>query len=130
MPGFALNASAPALRSLSSAPGAAGRISSSLAALQIAQAKRQGVLPKNAAVNPKAWSTAQGLEANFFQTMVGAMFEGVKGDGPMGGEGSGQEAWRSMMIENFGQSLAAKGGVGLTPAIYREMLRMQESKAL
>jgi Rod binding domain-containing protein len=96
-------------------------------AVEINQAKAAGLLPKNAPVNKKAWETAQGLEANFFQTMVGAMFEGVDGEGPMGTSATGQDAWRGMMIENFGQTISQKGGIGLAPQIYREMLRHQES---
>lgn len=97
-------------------------------AAQIQQAKAAGFLPKNMPVNKKAWETAQGLEANFFQTMLGSMFEGVDGEGPMG-NGPGQDAWRGMLIENYGQNIAAKGGVGLAPQIYREMLRHQELSA-
>jgi len=96
-------------------------------ALDIRQAQAAGKLSKNAPLNPKAWETAQGLEASFLQTMIGTMFEGIKGEGPMGNEGAGQDAWRGMMIEQYGKSLAAKGGIGLAPQIYREMLRYQES---
>lgn len=96
-------------------------------ALDINRAKAMGQMPKNLPVNKRAWETAQGLEANFFQTMLGAMFEGVDGEGPMGNAAQGQDAWRGMMIENFGQSVAQKGGIGLAPQIYREMLRHQES---
>ncbi|PPD15617.1 MAG: rod-binding protein [Methylobacterium sp.] len=97
-------------------------------AIQIQQAKAAGLLPKNMPVNRKGWETAQALEANFFQTMLGSMFEGVDGEGPMG-NGPGQDAWRGMLIENYGQTIAAKGGVGLAPQIYREMLRHQELSA-
>jgi Rod binding domain-containing protein len=96
-------------------------------AVEIERAKTAGLLPKSAPVNQKAWETAQGLEANFFQTMLGTMFEGIEGEGPMGNAATGQDAWRGMMIENFGQSIARKGGIGLAPQIYREMLRHQES---
>ncbi|HRE21786.1 MAG TPA: rod-binding protein [Rhabdaerophilum sp.] len=96
-------------------------------ALDIRQAQAAGKLSKNAPLNQKAWETAQGLEASFLQTMLGTMFEGVKGEGMMGAEATGQDAWRGMMIEQYGKSLAAKGGIGLAPQIYREMLRYQES---
>ena len=96
-------------------------------AAEIQNAKNAGLLPKSMPVNKKAWETAQGLEANFFQTMLGSMFEGLDGEGPMGSGGTGQDAWRGMLLENYGKSVSAKGGVGLTPQIYREMLRHQES---
>jgi len=96
-------------------------------AAEIARAKASGLIPKGTPVNKKAWETAQGLEANFFQTMLGSMFEGVQGDGPMGNSATGQDAWRGMLIEKYGQTMSAKGGIGLAPQIYREMLRHQES---
>ena len=98
-------------------------------ALDIRQAQAAGRLSKNAPVNRKAWETAQGLEASFFQTMVGSMFEGVKGEGMMGTAATGQDTWRGMLIEEYGKSISAKGGIGLAPQIYREMLRKQESSA-
>lgn len=97
-------------------------------ASDISRAKAAGLLPQSAPVNRRAWETAQGLEANFFQTMLGTMFEGIEGEGPMG-NGPGQDAWRGMLIENYGQSIAKKGGIGLAPQIYREMLRHQESSS-
>lgn len=96
-------------------------------ALDIQKAQAAGKLSKNAPLNQKAWETAQGLEASFLQTMIGTMFEGIKGEGLMGSEATGQDAWRGMMIEEYGKSLSAKGGIGLAPQIYREMLRYQES---
>ena len=98
-------------------------------AAEIERAKAAGYLPKNAPVNRKAWETAQGLEANFFQTMIGSMFEGVQGEGLMGTSATGQDAWRGMLIEQYGQSIAGKGGINLAPQIYREMLRFQESSS-
>lgn len=96
-------------------------------AIQIEQAKKAGLIPKNVPANKKAWETAQGLEANFFQTMVGTMFDGIKGEGAMGTAATGQDSWRGMLIEEYGKTISAKGGIGLAPQIYREMLRHQES---
>lgn len=95
---------------------------------QIRQAQQAGLLPKTMPLNQKAWETAQGLEANFFQTMLGSMFEGVEGDGPLGNAAKGQDSWRGFLLEQYGQQMAAKGGIGLAPAIYRELLRHQEQR--
>jgi len=43
----------------------------------------------------------------------------------MGG-GPGEEMFRSMMVQQVGASVAANGGIGLSDAIYREMLKLQE----
>lgn len=94
---------------------------------EIRQAQARGLIPATTPINRTAWETAQGLEANFFQTMLGTMFEGLDGEGPLGNAATGQDAWRGMMIEQFGKSISATGGIGLAPQIYREMLRSQES---
>jgi len=39
-----------------------------------------------------------------------------------------RKAWETA-IEKYGQNIAAQGGVGLAPQIYREMLRHQELSA-
>lgn len=95
-------------------------------AFEIRQAKAAGLLPKGMPENKKAWETAQGLEANFFQTMIGSMFEGIKGEGLLGTAATGQDSWRGMLVEQYGRTMSAKGGIGLAPQIYREMLRHQE----
>ena len=107
--------------------GAAPIASNPNFAQEIRQAQKSGQLSANTTVNKKAWETAQGLEANFFQTMIGTMFEGIKGEGQMGTAATGQDSWRGMLIEEYGKTISAKGGIGLAPAIYREMLRHQES---
>ncbi len=109
--------------------GAAPIASNPNFAVDIRQAQARGHLPKGIPVNKKAWETAQGLEANFFQTMIGTMFEEIKGEGQMGTSATGQDSWRGMLIEEYGKTISAKGGIGLAPAIYREMLRNQESSS-
>jgi Rod binding domain-containing protein len=57
---------------------------------EIRAAKAAGHIPKSLPENRRAWEVAQGLEANFFQTMLGSMFEGVDGEGPLGSAAGGQ----------------------------------------
>ncbi len=95
-------------------------------ATQIQRAKNAGLLARAAPENRKAWETAQGLEANFLNTMLSAMFEGVQGEGTLGTAATGQDTWRSMLIQKYSENIAAKGGIGLAPAVYSEMLRHQE----
>lgn len=95
-------------------------------AAEIQRAKAAGLLPKGLPENRKAWETAQGLESNFFSTMIGTMLEGVQGEGMLGTAATGQDSWRSMLVQQYGQNITASGGIGLAPAVYREMLRHQE----
>lgn len=68
---------------------------------------------------------AQDFEAVFIGEFIGAMFEGVKTDGPFGG-GPGEGIFRSLMIEQYSKTVAANGGFGLSDAVKREILHMQE----
>ena len=69
---------------------------------------------------------AQQFEGVFISQFLGEMFSGISTDGPMGG-GQGEEMFRSLMIDEYGKQFAAQGGFGLSSAIQREMLKMQEA---
>ena len=73
----------------------------------------------------KAKATAQQFEGVFITQMLGAMFEGIKTDGPTGG-GQGEEMFRSLMIDEYGKQIASQGGFGLSDSIQRELLKVQE----
>jgi Rod binding domain-containing protein len=86
-----------------------------------------GIAPSAPPVSPadRGWKTAQGLEANFFRTMLGVMFEGIGKEGPLGGSAS-SDAWRGMLVDSYADSIAANGGIGLAAQIYRDMMRNPE----
>lgn len=71
----------------------------------------------------KAAKTAVDFEAQFLKSMLEQAFSGLKGEGPLGDAGPGGEAWRSLLLEQQAKSIAAKGGIGLAPHIYREALK-------
>jgi Rod binding domain-containing protein len=73
----------------------------------------------------QAGKVAKDFEAVFINEIMGAMFEGVKTDGPFGG-GPGEGIFRSMMIEHYSKTIAAQGGFGLAAAVKNELLRAQE----
>ena len=72
-----------------------------------------------------ARKAAQSFEGVFISQMLGTMFEGIPTDGPFGG-GPGEEMFRSLMVDEYGKQMASQGGVGLSQAITRELLKMQE----
>lgn len=72
----------------------------------------------------KVKSVAQKFEASFLSVMIGSMFEGVSTSAPFGG-GEGEAAFRSFLTEEMAKGVAKHGGVGLSAAVQREMLRMQ-----
>jgi Rod binding domain-containing protein len=79
---------------------------------------------KNAAQAEKA---AKDFEAVFINEFLGAMFAGIKTDGPFGG-GPGEGIFRSMMMDQYAKSIVQQGGFGLADSVKREILRMQGTK--
>lgn len=89
-------------------------------------------------IGPQAPAAKQGAEARAreaavqFETMfVNQMLEhlssGLKSDPNFGG-GPAEAIHRSMLNEEYAKQIAKRGGIGVSDAIYREMLRMQEVK--
>jgi peptidoglycan hydrolase FlgJ len=68
---------------------------------------------------------ARDFEAVFISQMFEQMWSGVSTEGNFGG-GNGERVFRSLMIQSVGQQIANSGGIGLAPAIKREMIAMQE----
>lgn len=70
---------------------------------------------------------AQDFEAVFVAQMIQPMFEGLKTDGPFGG-GNGEDVFRGLLIQEVGKQVAKSGGIGMSNAIYAQMLKMQGLK--
>jgi len=77
----------------------------------------------NAASTAKA---AKDFESVFISQFLGSMFSGISTDGPFGG-GEGEEMFRSMMINEYGKSMQARGGFGLAAAVTKQLLSHQET---
>ena len=71
--------------------------------------------------------SAQEFEAMALGQLLTPMFDTVDGSkGPFGG-GSGEAAWKPMMVTEMAKSLAKQGSLGLTRPIMQQMIRMQEA---
>ena len=73
----------------------------------------------------KIQDAADEFEAVFVSEMIKPMFEGISTEAPFGG-GKGEEIFRGMMIQEYGKILAKTGGLGLSPQIAEQMIKMQE----
>ena len=95
--------------------------------LQVTSAIARAKTPGNVKITnaDQAAKVAKDFEAVFINEMLGAMFEGVKTDGPFGG-GPGEGIFRSMMIDKYSKTIADQGGFGLAASVKRELLRAQE----
>lgn len=95
-----------------------------------ATAAAQNTAPQNAGQaakeNPRAWAVAQDFEAVFITAMLENMGRDVQnGEGLFGG-GQGEDMFRSLMNDEYGKQIAAKGGIGIADSIYRFILKTQE----
>jgi len=70
---------------------------------------------------------AESFEAVFISSMLENMSAGLKSDETFGG-GQAEAMHRSMLNEEYGKQIVKRGGIGVSEAIFREMLRMQEAK--
>jgi len=75
----------------------------------------------------KIHQTAQDFEASFLSVMFQQMFTGVSTDGPFGG-GAGEEMFRSVLTDAMAKQVSKSGGIGVSSAVEREMLKLQGLK--
>ena len=68
--------------------------------------------------------TAQQFEASFLASMLSTMFQGVSTAAPFGG-GPGEDMWKSFLAEAMAKQMAKSGGVGVSRAVAKEMLKLQ-----
>lgn len=65
------------------------------------------------------------FESSFLSVMLGQMFEGVnQSETPFSG-GAGEKAFQSFMSDAMAKQMVRRGGVGLAPAVQKEMLKLQ-----
>jgi peptidoglycan hydrolase FlgJ len=92
------------------------------AALQPSTGIPIGGSPAKTAAIKKA---AQDFEAMFMSSMLESMTAGIKPDKLFGG-GQGEQMYRSMLNQEYGKAIASTGQLGISDAIEREMLKIQE----
>ena len=74
----------------------------------------------------KIKDASQQFESVFLTNMLEEMFSGIQEqDGPLGA-GEAQSAWRSMLVEQYADSIAKNGGVGVADHVQRELIALQE----
>ena len=68
---------------------------------------------------------AENFEAVFLSEMFKLMFENIPTDGPFGG-GTSEAMFRPLLIDEYTKQLSHQGGIGLSDAVQKEMLKLQE----
>jgi len=91
--------------------------------LQASQQPRTGDLSR---LSPeKAKETAVEFEGFFIAMALESMFSGIETEGLFGGS-HGEKVFRSMMLQEYGKSIAQRNGIGIADAVQREIIRLQE----
>ena len=83
--------------------------------------------PQNAPTDLQisARAKATEFEGVFLSMMIKEMFSGLRTEGDFTG-GFGEEMFRGMMADQYAESIAKSGGIGLSDQIYNEILAQQE----
>ncbi len=73
----------------------------------------------------KLRQSAEAFTAVALNEMLAPIFSTAAADGPFDG-GAGERAFRPMLVSEIAKHMAHAGGFGLTDAVYRQMLTLQE----
>lgn len=68
---------------------------------------------------------AEDFEAMFLAQLLKPMFDGIETDALFGG-GPGEDAYKSMLVQEYGKVMAQSGGVGIADMVKAEILKLQE----
>ena len=68
---------------------------------------------------------ATAFESMYLAKMLEPLWEGIETDGPFGG-GAGEDAWRGLLIQEYANTVSARGGIGLADSLVRHLLTTQE----
>ena len=97
-----------------------------LAALSAASAVQETAQALAPAAQKKIKDAAQAFESIFLTNMFEEMFAGIQEqEGPLGA-GEAQSAWRSMLVEEYANTVARNGGIGVAEHVQRELIALQE----
>jgi peptidoglycan hydrolase FlgJ len=72
---------------------------------------------------------AEDFESVFLSQMLNIMFAALPTDGPFGG-GAAEESFRPLLVDQYSRMMSQNGGVGLSDAVQKEMLKLQEEASL
>lgn len=72
----------------------------------------------------QAEEVARQFERMFISEMLAPMFQGLETDGPTGG-GNAEATFRPMLVDQYADAIARGGGIGISDAVLKEILRLQ-----
>ena len=75
----------------------------------------------------KAEEAATDFEAFFLSRMMESMFEGVSTNGLFGG-GHAEKIYRSLLLDEYGKTMAKTGNIGIADSVMAAIIKMQEAE--
>jgi Rod binding domain-containing protein len=103
--------------------------------MMISDAAPLGATPTPPAVAPRLTGnrgdpaavrkSAEDFTAFFFTQSLETVYSGISTDKMFGG-GTGEDMYKSMLIQEYGKVEARACGAGIADAVQREMIKMQE----
>ncbi|KZL21356.1 chemotactic signal-response protein CheL [Pseudovibrio axinellae] len=66
------------------------------------------------------------FEAVFLNEMLQNMFTGLDNGGTFGTE-EGSDAWKSMLINEYANTLSQSGNIGIAESVHSQLLQIQET---
>ena len=73
---------------------------------------------------------AEEFEAMVLSQLLRPMFESAKAPGLFGGDGPEQNAFQSLLHEEYAKAIAARGGVGIADNVKDALIRLQSEPNL
>ncbi|MFS8182405.1 rod-binding protein [Pseudovibrio denitrificans] len=72
------------------------------------------------------WEKAKEFESVFLNEMLQNMFTGLDEGGTFGTE-EGSDAWKSMLINEYANTMSQSGGIGIAASVHSQLLQLQET---
>ncbi|SDR37024.1 rod-binding protein [Pseudovibrio sp. Tun.PSC04-5.I4] len=91
-----------------------------------ANANQVGASRVSAKTNDALMEKAKEFESVFLNEMLQNMFTGLENGGTFGTE-EGSDAWKSMLINEYANTLSQSGGIGLASTVHSQLLQLQET---
>ena len=65
------------------------------------------------------------FESIFLSQMLGTLFQGIEPD-PLFGGGTAENVYHSMLVQQYADTMAQKGDLGIADAVKSELIKLQE----
>lgn len=80
----------------------------------------------SASASPAMQKAAEQFESVFLSQMLAPMFKDTQDGGTFGG-GQAEATFKSLLVEQYGNKIAARHATGIAEAVLREMIKIQEA---